>query len=71
MVVLSDATQQELHSLLKLQKNIKRIDAARWDASVKNFLASLSKFVEDHNPAGFTIGIDGKGNPEVSFSWSD
>ena len=68
MEVLSDKTQQDLISLLRLQKNIKRSSAAQWDPSVENFLSKLNKFVHEHNPSSFTISVDDKGNPDVSFT---
>jgi hemolysin activation/secretion protein len=68
--VLPDKAQQDLISLLRLQKNIKRSSTAQWDPSVENFLSKLSIFVQEHNPNSFTVSVDDKGNPDVSFTWS-
>ena len=70
MSMLDNDTQKALLCLLRLQRNIKRVDAARWNSSVKNFLKELSDFVKKHKPTSFTIRVDGNGNLDVSFVWS-
>ena len=68
--ILDDDTQKALLCLLRLQRNIKLVDAAQWDSSVQNFLMKLSQFVDECKPTSFSIKVDNNGNPDVSFAWS-
>jgi len=69
--ILDGDTQKNLLCLLRMQRNTKRVEAARWDSSVQDLLSTLSEFVNKHKPVGFTIRVDGDGNPDISLTWSN
>ncbi len=72
MNVISEDMQKDLLLIIRLQRQIQRIneDSRNYETIIQNLLRRSGEFVNKYNPTEYTIATDEQGKPRVSFSWT-
>lgn len=71
MSVISEDMQKDLLLIIRLQRQIQRIneDSQNYETIIQNLLRRSGEFVSKYNPTEYTITTDEQGKPKLSFTW--
>ena len=72
MNVISEDMQKDLLLIIRLQRQIQRINenSSKFEPTIQNLLKRCSEFASKYNPTEYAITTDEQGKPRVSFSWT-